>query len=247
MPKFKVGTDDFKVLRDEGGYFVDKSLLIKEVIDGSDALLLPRSRRFGKTLNLSMLRYFFEQSPADRSYLFQDLAIASLPDVMAHQGKYPVIYLSLKDIKGANWEESWARLRDTISSLYLDHTYLIASLPSIRQRDFDAIINDSGGKTVFGNSLKNLITYLHDFHKQPVVVLIDEYDSPMIEAWEKGYYPHMADFMRSWLVGGLKPVAGTAVYRSVVTGILRVAKESIGRQYGAALAACLIGVRLAAL
>ena len=78
MPKFKVGTDDFKELRDEGGYFVDKSLLIKEVIDGSKALLLPRPRRFGKTLHLSMLRYFFEQSTEDRSYLFQDLAIASM-------------------------------------------------------------------------------------------------------------------------------------------------------------------------
>ena len=227
MPKFKVGTDDFKKLRDSGGYFVDKSLLIKEVIDGSDVLLLPRPRRFGKTLNLSMLRYFFEKSTEDRSYLFQDLAIASMPEVMAHQGKYPVIYLSLKDIKGENWTASWALLRETISSLYLEHTYLIDSLPSIRQRDFNAIINDTGDNIVFGNSLKSFMTYLYDFHKQPVVVLIDEYDTPMIEAWGKGYYRPMADFMRAWLGGGLKPIAGAASYRSIVTGILRVAKESI--------------------
>ena len=82
-------------------------------------------------------------------------------------------------------------------------------------------------QTVFESSLKNLITYLHDYHQQPVVVLIDEYDSPMIEAWDKGYYRPMADFMRSWLGGGLKHVEGAAVYRSVVTGILRIAKESI--------------------
>ena len=170
MPKFKVGTDDFKELRDDGGYFVDKSLLIKEVIDGSKALLLPRPRRFGKTLNLSMLRYFFEQSAEDRSYLFQDLSIASMPEVMAHQGKYPIIYLSLKDIKGANWEESWARLRKTIIALFLEHTYLLAVLPSVSQRDFEAIINDTGDNSIFGDSLKSLVTALHDFHKQPVVV-----------------------------------------------------------------------------
>ena len=141
MPIFKVGTDDFKKLRDDGGYFVDKSLLIKEVIAGSKALLLPRPRRFGKTLNLSMLRYFFEKSPEDRSYLFQDLAIASMPEVMAHQGKYPVIYLSLKDIKGEDWEESWARLRETITTLYLEHSYLQDALPPVRQGDFAAILN----------------------------------------------------------------------------------------------------------
>jgi len=227
MPIFKVGTDDFKKLRDSGGYFVDKSLLIKEVIAGSDVLLLPRPRRFGKTLNLSMLRYFFEISPDNRSYLFQDLAIASLPEVMAQQGNYPVIYLSLKDVKGENWEESWARLRSTITELYLEHAYLQESLPPVRQRDFSAIMQDTGEKTVFGDSLKHLISYLHDYHQQPVVVLIDEYDSPLIDAWDKDYYRPMADFMRSWLGGGLKHVEGAAVYRSVVTGILRIAKESI--------------------
>ena len=227
MPIFKVGTDDFKELRDNGGYFVDKSLLIKEVIAGSKVLLLPRPRRFGKTLNLSMLRYFFEHSPDDRSYLFQDLAIASRPEMMAQQGKYPVIYLSLKNVKGEDWEESWARLRSTITSLYLEHAYLQDALPPVRQRDFAAIVHGSGEKTVFGDSLMQLITYLHDYHQQPVVVLIDEYDSPMIEAWDKGYYRQMADFMRAWLGGGLKHIEGAAVYRSVVTGILRIAKESI--------------------
>jgi len=227
MPRFKVGTDDFKQLRDEGGYFVDKSLLIKEVIDGSKALLLPRPRRFGKTLNLSMLRYFFARSTEDRSSLFQDLAIASLPEVMAHQGRYPVIFLSLKDVKGANWEESWARLRNSVTSLYLQHAYLQATLPAVRVRDFEAIIQGTGDTRLYGDSLKDLITDLHDYHQQPVVVLIDEYDSPMIDAWEKGYYRQMADFMRAWLGGGLKPVDSAAIYRVVVTGILRVARESI--------------------
>ena len=227
MPIFKVGTDDFKKLRDDGGYFVDKSLLIKEVIAGSEVLLLPRPRRFGKTLNLSMLRYFFERSPDDRSYLFQDLAIASLPEIMAQQGKYPVIYLSLKDIKGNDWDSSWAKMRKSILSLYLAHSYLLDSLPPARKAEFEAITLNQAEPTVVEGSLKDLITDLHAYYQQPVVVLIDEYDSPMIEAWDKGYYRPMADFMRSWLGGGLKHVEGAAVYRSVVTGILRIAKESI--------------------
>ena len=227
MPIFKVGTDDFKELRDDGGYFVDKSLLIKEVIAGSKALLLPRPRRFGKTLNLSMLRYFFEKSPDDRAYLFQDLAIAAMPEVMAQQGKYPVILLSLKDVKGNDWASCWAHMRENIMTMYLAHSYLMDALSPAQQEVFEAITLNKAEQTVFESSLKNLITYLHDYHQQPVVVLIDEYDSPMIEAWDKGYYRPMADFMRSWLGGGLKHVEGAAVYRSVVTGILRIAKESI--------------------
>ena len=227
MPKFKVGTDDFKKLRDEGGYFVDKSLLIKAVIDGSDIILLPRPRRFGKTLNLSMLRYFFEQSAEDRSYLFGDLAIASMPEVMAQRGKYPVIFLSLKDVKGQDWAISQEKLREITRSLYHRHLAIVESLTPDRQADFQAILSGKSDEALLENSLKNLIAFLADYHQQPVVVLIDEYDSPMIEAWEKGYYRQMADFMRAWLGGGLKPVEGTSVYRSVVTGILRVAKESI--------------------
>jgi len=227
MPIFKVGTDDFKELRDDGGYFVDKSLLIKEVIAGSKALLLPRPRRFGKTLNLSMLRYFFEHTPDDHSYLFQDLAIASLPEVMAKQGKYPVIFLSLKDVKGNNWEESWTELRKNIRFLFRRHAYLLDSLESYQRVDFNAVLVNTGHEDLFRSSLKDIIQYLYEYHRQPVVVLIDEYDSPMIEAWDKGYYHPMADFMRSWLGGGLKHVEGAAVYRSVVTGILRIAKESI--------------------
>ncbi len=142
MPIFKVGTDDFKKLRDSGGYFVDKSLLIKEVLAGSDVLLLPRPRRFGKTLNLSMLRYFFEHSAEDRSYLFQDLAIASLPEVMAHQGKYPVIFLSLKDVKGQNWEEVGRSFAKIIRLLFRQHAYLEDSLESYQRDDFKAVLRE---------------------------------------------------------------------------------------------------------
>jgi hypothetical protein len=100
MPTLRIGTDDFKEHRDSGGYFVDKSLLIRELLDGSKALLLPRPRRFGKTLNLSMLRCFFERSEGDRGYLFEDLAIGEDADAMAHLGRYPTLFLTLKDVHG---------------------------------------------------------------------------------------------------------------------------------------------------
>ena len=145
MPIFKVGTDDFKELRDDGGYFVDKSLLIKEVIAGSKALLLPRPRRFGKTLNLSMLRYFFEKSADDRAYLFQDLAIASLPEVMAHQGKYPVIYSELEGYQRRRLgEQLGADCGEHHRHSILQHSYLLEALPPVSKRDFEAITLDTG-------------------------------------------------------------------------------------------------------
>ena len=129
--------------------------------------------------------------------------------------------------KGVIGKASWAHMRENIMTMYLAHSYLLDALSPAQQEVFEAITLNKAEQTVFESSLKNLITYLHDYHQQPVVVLIDEYDSPMIEAWDKGYYRQMADFMRSWLGGGLKHVEGAAVYRSVVTGILRIAKESI--------------------
>jgi len=94
MPHFRIGTDDFKKLREDNGYFVDKSLLIKEIIEGSDVTLLPRPRRFGKTLNMTMLRYFFEKTETSHASLFKSLQISDFPKYMDHQGKYPVIYIS---------------------------------------------------------------------------------------------------------------------------------------------------------
>lgn len=113
MPKFRIGTDDFKELINEGGYFVDKSLFIREIIEGSKVTLLPRPRRFGKTLNMTMLRYFFEK-----------LQITSHPDCMKHQGQYPVIYLTLKQLKGRTYEEVETRIRKMVSELYRIHAYV---------------------------------------------------------------------------------------------------------------------------
>ncbi len=227
MPVFRIGVDDFKELIDEKGYFVDKSLLIREIIDGNKVALLPRPRRFGKTLNMTMLRYFFEQSDEDRSYLFERLAISNHHECMKHQGQYPVIFISLKDVKGTSWDEMKKRLIEKIGVILIKFMYLSSDLPQIYQKGFHALTSGTPDDATLKASLKNLITWLYKYHQKPVIVLIDEYDSPMIEAWTNGYYPDLADFMRSWLGGGLKHEDAHALYRAVITGILRVAKESI--------------------
>jgi hypothetical protein len=227
MPVFRIGVDDFKELIDENGYFIDKSLLIQEVIDGNKVVLFPRPRRFGKTLNMTMLRYFFELSENDRSYLFEDLLIAEHPDCMKHQGQYPVVFISLKDVKGISWDEMKRRLIEKIGELLMQFPYLSSTLPPIYQKGFQTLISGTPDDATLKASLKNLITWLYNYHQKPVIVLIDEYDSPMIEAWMNDYYPELADFMRSWLGGGLKHENAHALYRAVITGILRVAKESI--------------------
>ncbi|PWR69604.1 ATP-binding protein [Methanospirillum stamsii] len=227
MPVFRIGADDFKKLRDNGGYFVDKSLLIKEIIEGNDVALLPRPRRFGKTLNMTLLRYFFELSEDNRRYLFEDLNIANHPDCMKHQGQYPVVFISLKDVKGTCFGEMKQRLIEKIGELLIQFRYLSINLEPIYEKGFHALISGTPDDATLKASLKNLITWLYLYHQKPVIVLIDEYDSPMIEAWTNGYYPDLADFMRSWLGGGLKPENAHTLYRAVITGILRVAKESI--------------------
>ena len=137
--KFRIGTDDFKELIDDGGYFVDKSLFIRDIIIGNKVTLIPRPRRFGKTLNMTMLRYFFERAEESREYLFADCAIASFPEYLQHQGQYPVIYISLKDVKGNSWLESKARLEEKLADLFIRSKDLVSNLHPIYKKAYDAI------------------------------------------------------------------------------------------------------------
>ncbi len=230
--RIRIGTDDFSELRDDNGYFVDKSPLIREVIDGSKVTLLPRPRRFGKTLNLSMLRYFFERVPdaAERDRrraLFSGLAIERDAEAMEHFGRYPTIFLTLKDVKGGNWNIAYEKLENRLSELYRRHGEIESALSFEDRKQFSRIRTCRGTRTDVEESLRKLISLLHDYYGLPVVVLIDEYDSPAIEAFRKGYLDEMLDFMRSWLGAALKHENGPALFRAVLTGILRIAKESI--------------------
>lgn len=227
IPKLKIGTDDFKELLDQGGYFVDKTRLIRSVLDAGKCLLLPRPRRFGKTLNLSMLRYFFENCGESRKALFDGLTVSDDTDAMTHQGRYPVIHLSLKDVKGGDWTVALATMVGKIASLYKQHGYLADGLPEDERLQFERLSGRKADRADLNVSLAILISHLHAYHGQPVVVLLDEYDTPIIEAWGRGYYDEMVDFMRCWLGAGLKHENGPALFRAVITGILRVAKESI--------------------
>jgi hypothetical protein len=234
--RLRIGSDDFKDYRDTEGYVVDKSLFIREVIDGSKVLLFPRPRRFGKTFNMTMLRYFFEKSEEDQRYLYEDLAIAQSAEHMAHFGKYPTVYLTLKDLKADDWESARDKLSRQMAWLYRSFDYVRESLPAGVRERFVALCEERGDDASLQLSLKELIQHLYAYHGVPVVVLIDEYDTPLINAFyrsrqtpreEVGFYEQMVAFMRSWLGGALKHSEGQALFKGVVTGILRVAKESI--------------------
>lgn len=226
--KLPIGISDFKELIDNKRYYVDKSLLIQEVIEkGTKVALIPRLRRFGKTLNLSMLQYFFEKSEEDRSYLFKGLKIWEKEKYRAVQGKFPVVFLTLKDIKYSTWDEAFDAFRGFIAKEFQRHRYLMEGeiLAPEEKEDYLKIIRKEGSQVAFASSLTNLTEWMYRYHKTKIIVLIDEYDAPAHAAYMGGYYEIMIEFLRNWLSGGLKD--NVYLERGIVTGILRIAKESI--------------------
>jgi len=235
MKKVSIGTSDFKQLRDEDLYYVDKSMFIKEILEDTNrVILLPRPRRFGKTLNMTMLRYFLEKPLEDKKelfpdnrYLFKGLAIEQEKDMMTYQGKYPVVYLTFKGVKSQDYISAYKNLVILISQEYKRHNYLLQSacLDKTARREYEEICEKRAEVVVYENSIKNLTEYLERYHKEKVVVIIDEYDTPVHEAYVAGYYEEMIGFMRGFLGAGLKD--NTSLKKGVLTGIMRVAKESI--------------------
>ena len=227
--KLPVGISDYKNLVDRGRYFVDKTLFIKEVFENpSEVLLLPRPRRFGKTLNLSMLKYYCDMNETEQERLFQGYDIIKEKELNdRYMGKFPVIFLTFKDFKDATWDNCFKGLKRLISKLCDQYSYLLDSpvLSEIQKKIFHQIINLEADQKDYENCLENLTLYLERFHNKKVVLLIDEYDAPIHSGDVKGYYDEIIDFMRMFLGGGLKD--NSALHKAVVTGILRVAKESI--------------------
>lgn len=226
------GNDDFQYFINKGGYFVDKTLFIKEVLDNSHTvLLLPCPRRFGKSLNLSILKYFFDRNKKDTASLFQPFKIwQEGTHYTKHHGKYPVIHLTLKEIEGENFKECLEEFKVVLSDLYSSYSYLLDSdkLLSKEKRDFENILNEKAGKVRMQASLKRLSKYLFNHYQEEVIILIDEYDNPIHTGYRNGYYKSIIKFMRAFLGGALKSNVG--LFKAVVTGILRVAKESIFSQ-----------------
>jgi len=226
--ELNLGFSDFKSIIENNNYFVDKSLLIKDVIKAEKAvLLIPRPRRFGKTLNLSMLRYFFEINQPENEKLFTQLKIWQTEnEIKEKRGKYPVIFLSFKDAKDDNWNDCLELIKDEIIELYTTHNYLLESniLAENEKQDYLSILNKTALKTTYQGSLKKLCKHLYNYYNQQVVILVDEYDTP-IQAGYKKFYEEVISFMRNLLSGAFKD--NKNLYKGVITGILRVSRESI--------------------
>lgn len=223
-----LGIDDFKELREQNCYFIDKSLLIKDIIDYSlKVYLLLRPRRFGKTLHLSMLKYFFDTTE-DNQKLFEDLAITKAGEKYNDfQGQYPVIFLTLKNTKASTWEKAYEQLKETIISIYEQHNYLLKSAKlNLRQKkSFENILNETASETKYQSSLKFLSECLHDHYDKQVYIFIDEYDTPIHEAYHYNYADKTIEFLRDFLGKALK--GNITLKQAVITGILRIAKESL--------------------
>lgn len=225
-----IGISDFRELREGGFRYIDKSNLICELIDRDNVkvILLPRPRRFGKTLNLSMLRYYFEKSAEDASYLFEGLKVWEAgARYRAHFRRYPVCFLTLRDVKALGWAECYAAICQKLQSLFGEHRYLAQSerLSDIDRRNFEAVRGGTAEPVLYKYALENLIHYLRLHHGERPILLIDEYDQPIHASFLNGYFEPAIDFFRALLTSALKD--NVHLGRAVLTGVLRVARESI--------------------
>ena len=229
------GISDFREFITENGYFIDKTHLIKYLIDNpSKVHLITRPRRFGKTLNLSMIRYFFEASlPGSHGDgppngpLFDGLAISSRPECMEYMGQYPVIHLSFKDVKGAAYNECMDHIQDNLSDEFMRHEYLLDSVAlNTEERElFAKILYKKGTNQDCAKSIKYLSSWLHRAYSKPAYILLDEYDTPLHGAYVNNFYDEMIRFIRSFMVQTFKD--NPHLKQAVVIGILKVAQESI--------------------
>ncbi len=226
MKKLPIGISDFKHIVEGHYWYADKTLLVRELLErGAGVTLLPRPRRFGKTLNLSMLNYFFSSS-AQARHLFDNTAIASDPTSMAHQGQYPVIFLTFKDVKTATWPEALEYIAVLVGREFAKHEHVIWSYLNAKEQVFySAITECTSTKVQLEASLMWLSDVLFRVHKKKIVILLDEYDAPIHAAFHHGYYQEMVGFIRNFLSGALKD--NVALQLGVLTGILRTAKEGI--------------------
>ncbi|WDA44509.1 MULTISPECIES: AAA family ATPase [Fusobacterium] len=226
MKRIGIGLSDFKELIEEDFYYFDKTKFIDEIIqDGAKVKLFTRPRRFGKTLNMSMLKYFFDvEKKEENRKLFKDLYIEKT-DSFKEQGQYPVVFLSLKDLKARTWEEMEKDIKSTVSRLFLDHRYLLNDLDKFDTITFENIIMKNTNIEDLKEALKFLTENLYKKYNKKVVVLIDEYDSPLVSAYINGYYGKAKDFFKTFYSTVLKD--NNYLQMGVLTGIIRVIKAGI--------------------
>ena len=225
MKKIPIGVDDFKKIMTDNYFYIDKSKFIEEIFnDGAEVKLFTRPRRFGKTLNMSMLKNFFDVKEAEENKkLFDDLYIKNSP-VFAEQGKYPVIFISMKGIKGTTWEEMQKSMRKVFSNLYEKHNYLRQYLNERNKRQFEKIwFEEIDGS--YDDTLRFLSEILEGIYNEKVIILIDEYDVPLTTAYEYGFYDKAVIFFKNLYGACLK--TNSSLKMGVLTGAIRVAQAGI--------------------
>ena len=224
-----IGESDFKGLRIRNNYYIDKTMYIKDIIDNeSRVLLVTRPRRFGKTLNMSMLKYYFDCTQKDNKELFKGLKIMEQEEKYTSKlGAYPVIYLTLKDVQDRNYESMLLDMKTAMLNMYKEHMYLLKSdkiFDFEKDRIMD-ILYCREDENVLKNSVRDLSEYLSRHYNKPVILLVDEYDVPLQNAYVEGYYEEAVKFFKTFY--GVTFKDNPYLEKTVLTGVSRVAKESI--------------------
>ena len=222
-----IGREDFKEIRENSFYYVDKTKYIEELLlDGTQVKLFCRPRRFGKTLSMSTLRYFFDiKNGEENRKLFDGLYISNSP-MMSEQGKYPVIFITMKGLTSSNWSEAIKSISEKIFKLYNQFDGIInSSFNEVESKKFQRLLSQESGQAEMQTALSFLTSLLYKYYNQKVILLIDEYDSPILSAVEKGYYTEMKDFLRAFYGDALK--TNEYLQMGVLTGIIRVTQAGI--------------------
>ena len=220
-----VGIENFEDIIKDNYYYVDKSMLIEDILVNRAAVtLFTRPRRFGKTLNMSMIKYFFDVRNKDENRkLFEGLKIFG-SEYMKEQGKYPVIFVSLKDLRGDTWEMCLWEIKKLISKIYREFQYITEKMNEDDKEIYDSIKNRKNDMDL-NTSIELLSEYLFEYYGERVIILIDEYDAPIINAFDKGYYNEAINFFQVFYSSALK--TNDSLKYGILTGITRIIKEGI--------------------
>ena len=229
MTGIGIGESDFKGLRIRDNYYIDKTLYIKHIIDNqSRVILVTRPRRFGKTLNMSTLRYFFDCEKKDTENLFKGLKIMEQGEKYTSKlGAYPCIYITLKDVRGSNLEEMMLLFQTELIELFIEHAKILKSekIFDVEKEMFNTILNLKANKVQLQGAVKLLSRMLYREYEKPVMLFLDEYDVPLQNAYVQGFYDEAIEFFRTFYGTTFKD--NQYIEKTVLTGVSRVAKESI--------------------
>ncbi len=229
MTGIGIGVSDFKALRLRRNYYIDKTEFIKHIIDNqSSVVLITRPRRFGKTLNMTTLRYYFDNRVTDAKELFQNLKIMQLgEEYTSKMSSYPCIYLTLKDAGMPNYEYMIMQLKTIMMDLYFENRYLLkeAEMSGGERNIFNKMLEAKADEIDLINGVKMLSKIMYQYYQKPVMLFLDEYDVPLQNAYVEGFYDEAVKFFKTFY--GVTFKDNPYLEKTVITGVSRVAKESI--------------------